>query len=382
MKKTTLLAPGPTPVPPDTLLAMARPIIHHREPEFKPVFEACRKGLQYLFQTQRDVVILAASGTGAMEAAVTNFLRKGDKALFVNGGKFGERWGKILKAYGCKGVEIPVEWGQAVDPEAVRRALDADPEIRAVYVQASETSTAVEHPVRELAKITKDRPGVLLVVDGITAVGVFELPMDAAGIDILVTGSQKALMLPPGLAFIAWSEKAEGFMGTSDLPRFYFDLKAERKKQQENQTAWTPAVSLVVGLADVLRQIQEEKLEGVFGRTARLAEATRAAARALGLELYAPGSPSDACTAVKMPAGVDGQALKKAFRERFGITVAGGQDQAKGKIIRIAHLGYADTFDVVTAVAALEMALVGLGHPVQLGAGVRAALEVLGGSAR
>ncbi len=382
MKKTTLLAPGPTPVPPNTLLAMAQPIIHHREPEFKPVFEACRKGLQHLFQTERDVVILAASGTGAMEAAVTNFLRKGDKALYVNGGKFGERWGKILKAYGCQGVELKVEWGQAVDPEAVRKALDADPAIRAVYVQASETSTAVQHPVQELAAITRDRPDVLLVVDGITAVGVFALPMDATGIDILVTGSQKALMLPPGLAFIAWSQKAEGFLGTSDLPRFYFDLKAERKKQQENQTAWTPAVSLVVGLADVLRQIQEETLAGVFGRTARLAEATRAAAKALGLELYAPESPSDACTAVKMPAGVDGQALKKALRERFGITVAGGQDQAKGKIIRIAHLGYADTFDVVTAVSALEMALSGLGHPVKLGAGVGAALQVLGGNAR
>ncbi len=382
MKKTTLLAPGPTPVPPDTLLAMARPIIHHREPEFKPVFAACRQGLQHLFQTQRDVVILAASGTGAMEAAVTNFLRKGDKALYVNGGKFGERWGKILKAYGCQGVELAVEWGRAVDPGQVRRALDADPSIRAVYVQASETSTAVEHPVREIAAITRERPDVILVVDGITAVGVFSLPMDATGIDILVTGSQKALMLPPGLAFIAWSEKAEGFLGTSDLPRFYFDLKAERKKQQESQTAWTPAVSLVVGLADVLRQIQEETLEGVFRRTGRLADATRAAALALGLELYAPDSPSDACTAVKMPPGVDGQALKKALRERFGITVAGGQDQAKGKIIRIAHLGYADTFDVVTAVSALEMALLGLGHPVDLGAGVRAALQVLGGNAR
>ncbi|MDW7710521.1 MAG: alanine--glyoxylate aminotransferase family protein [Deferrisomatales bacterium] len=382
MKKTTLLAPGPTPVPPDTLLAMARPIIHHREPEFKPVFSACREGLRYLYQTERDVVILAASGTGAMEAAVTNFLRKGDKALYVNGGKFGERWGKILKAYGCRGVELKVEWGSAVDPEDVRRALDADPAIRAVYVQASETSTAVEHPVGALAAITRDRPDVLLVVDGITAVGVFALPMDATGIDVLVTGSQKALMLPPGLAFIAWSEKAEAFLGTSDLPRFYFDLQAERKKQQESQTAWTPAVSLVVGLADVLRQIREETLEGVFSRTARLADATRAAALALGLELYAPDSPSDACTAVKMPPAVDGQALKKALRERFGITVAGGQDQAKGKIIRIAHLGYADTFDVVTAVSALEMALLGLGHPVELGTGVRAALQVLGGDAR
>lgn len=379
MKKTTLLAPGPTPVPPETLLAMARPIIHHREPEFKPVFEECRKGLQYLLQTARDVVVLAASGTGAMEASVTNFLRRGDKALYVNGGKFGERWGKILKAYGCQAVEIPVEWGRAVDPATVRSALDADPEIRAVYVQASETSTAVRHPVEDLAAITRERPDVLLVVDGITAVGVFDLPMDSLGIDVLVTGSQKALMLPPGLAFIAWSEKAERFLGTADLPRFYFDVKAERKKQLDNQTAWTPAVSLVVGLADVLRQIREETREGVFARTGRLAKAARAAVKALGLELYAPDSPSDACTAVKMPAGVDGQAVKKALRERFGITVAGGQDQAKGKIIRIAHLGYADTFDVVTAVSALEMVLAGMGQKVNLGAGVGAALEVLGG---
>ncbi len=379
MKKTTLLAPGPTPVPPETLLAMARPIIHHREPEFKPVFEECRKGLQYLLQTSRDVVVLAASGTGAMEASVTNFLRRGDKALYVNGGKFGERWGKILKAYGCQAVEIPVEWGRAVDPATVRSALDADPEIRAVYVQASETSTAVRHPVEDLAAITRERPDVLLVVDGITAVGVFDLPMDSLGIDVLVTGSQKALMLPPGLAFIAWSEKAEGFLATADLPRFYFDVKAERKKQLDNQTAWTPAVSLVVGLADVLRQIREETREGVFARTGRLAKATRAAVKALGLDLYAPDSPSDACTAVKMPAGVDGQAVKKALRERFGITVAGGQDQAKGKIIRIAHLGYADTFDVVTAVSALEMVLAGMGQKVNLGAGVGAALEVLGG---
>ncbi len=378
MNKYYLLAPGPTPVPPETLLAMARPAIHHREPEFKPIFRDCREGLRYLFQTDRDVVILASSGTGAMEAAVTNFLRRGDKALYVNGGKFGERWGKILAAHGCEPVEVKVEWGRAVDPAAIRAALDADPAIRAVYVQASETSTAVRHPVEEIARITAGRDDVILVVDGITAVGVFPLPMDATGIDVLVTGSQKALMLPPGLAFIAWSAKAEGFLETSDLPRFYFDLGAERKKQQDDQTAWTPAVSLVVGLQDVLRRIREETLEGVFARTSRLARATRAAVQALGLELFAPDSPSDACTAVKMPAGVDGVALKKVLRERFGITVAGGQDQAKGKIIRIAHLGYADTFDVITAVSALEMALAGLGHPVEMGAGVRAAQEVLG----
>ncbi len=377
MKKEYLLAPGPTPVPPEALLAMARPALHHREPDFKPIFQECREGLKYLFGTDRDVIILASSGTGAMEAAVTNFLRRGDKALYVNGGKFGERWGKILKAYGCEPVEIRVEWGRAVDPEAVRQALDADPAIRAVYVQASETSTAVRHPVEALAEITRDRD-VILVVDGITAVGVFPLPMDATGIDVLVTGSQKALMLPPGLAFIAWSEKAERFLESSDLPRFYFDLAAERKKQRDNQTAWTPAVSLVVGLREALRRIREETLEGVYARTARLARATREAVKALGLELFAPDSPSDACTAVKVPDGVDGIALKKAFKERFGMTVAGGQDQAKGKIVRIAHMGYMDTFDVIAAIAALEMCLAGMGHPVQLGAGVRAAEKILG----
>ena len=377
MKKTYLFAPGPTPVPPETLLEMARPIIHHREQEFKPVFEECRRGLQYVFQTQRDVVTLACSGTGAMEAAVTNFLRCGDKAIFINAGKFGERWGKILKAYGCQGVEIRAEWGRAVRADAVREALDADPAIRAVYVQASETSTGVSHPVQDLAAVTRERPGVILAVDGITAVGVYDLPMDKWGIDILVTGSQKALMLPPGLAFVAWSEKAEEWMKTSDLPRFYFDLKAERSKQRENQTAWTPAISLVVGLRDVLRRIREETLEGVFARTGRLAAATRAAMQALGLDLYAPDSPSHACTAVWMPPGIDGQGVKKALRERFGVTVAGGQDQAKGKIVRIAHMGYADTFDVVAAVSALEMALAGAGYSAQLGTGVKAALEVL-----
>lgn len=377
--KTYLFAPGPTPVPAEALLEMARPIIHHREPEFKPIFEACRKDLQYLFQTTRDVVILAASGTGAMEAAVVNFLKRGDKALFVNGGKFGERWGKILKAYGCQGVEVAVEWGQAVDPRAVEAALDADPSIRAVYVQASETSTGVEHPVKALAEVTGKRPGVILAVDGITGVGVFDLPMDQWGVDILLTGSQKALMLPPGLGFIAWSEKAEGFLKEADLPKFYFNLKAEQKKQLENQTAWTPAVSLVVGLKEVLGRIRAEGLEGVFRRTARQAEATRAAAKALGLELYAPKAPSNACTAIQMPEGLDGQALKKTLRQAYGFIVAGGQDQAKGKILRVAHLGYFDTFDAVLAVSALEMALARHGYPVTLGTGVAAAMKVLNG---
>ncbi len=377
MKKNILLAPGPTPVPPSTLLAMAQPIIHHREPEFKPIFSQCREGLKYLFQTEQEVIMLAASGSGAMEAAVTNFLSTGDKALFVNGGKFGERWGKIMKAYGCEPVELKVEWGQAVDPAVIEAALDADPSIRAVYMQASETSTAVAHPVKEVAAITGKRPGVFLVVDAITATGVFKLPMDEWGIDIIVTGSQKALMLPPGLAFIAWSEKADTFNKTSNIPRFYFDLALERKKHIDDQTAWTPAVSLLVGLRDVLNMIREEGLEKVHARTTRLAEATRAAVKAMGLKLFAPDSPSNALTAAVIPEGVDGLKVKKLLRENYGVTVAGGQDQAKGKIVRLAHLGYTDTFDVISAISALEMALVDAGHDMVMGAGVAKAMEIL-----
>jgi aspartate aminotransferase-like enzyme len=378
LKKNVLLAPGPTPVPPSVLLAMAQPIIHHREPEFNPIFQECREGLKYVFQTQSEVIILASSGTGAMEAAVTNFLKKGDKALFVNGGKFGERWGKILKAYGCQPVEIKCEWGQAVDPAKIEAALNADPEIRAVYFQASETSTAVAHPVKEIAAITGKRPGVLCVVDAITATGVFPLPMDELGIDIIVTGSQKALMLPPGLAFIAWSKKADTFLETSDLPRFYFNLAVERKKHLENQTNWTPAVSLIVGLKEVLSQIRAEGLENLHARTGLLARATREAAKAMGLELYAPDSPSDACTAVKIPEGIDGGKVKKAFSQKYGVVVAGGQDQAKGKILRLAHLGYVDTFDVITAIATLEMTLADAGwNSGKFGAGVAKAMEIL-----
>ncbi len=377
MKKNVLLAPGPTPVPPSALLDMALPIIHHREPEFKPIFDECRAGLKYLFQTEREVIILASSGTGAMEAAVTNFLRTGDKALFVNGGKFGERWGKIMKAYGVKPVEITVDWGKAVDPKAIEAALDADPEIRAVYFQASETSTAVRHPVKEIAAITGKRPDVICIADAITATGVFDLPMDEWGVDIVVTGSQKALMLPPGLGFIAWSAKAEGFMASANIPKFYFNLASEAKKQLEGQTAWTPAVSLIVGLKNVLAMIREEGLSNVHKRSARFAKATREAVKAMGLTLYAPESPSDACTAVNIPEGVDGGKVKKILRESYAVTVAGGQDQAKGKIVRIAHLGYVGTFDVITAISALEMALVDAGHKMQMGAGVAKAMEIL-----
>jgi aspartate aminotransferase-like enzyme len=377
-KKYLLFAPGPTPIPPNVLLAMAEPIIHHRAPAYVNVLEEVREGLKYLFQTKNEVLIFASSGTGAMEGAVTNTLCAGDKALVVQGGKFGERWANLCKAYGVHAKIIHVEWGRAVDPDLIRKALDVEPSIRAVFIQASETSTGVMHPVREIADIVKRYDNTILIVDAITGIGVFDLPTDTWGLDVLVGGSQKALMLPPGLAFAALTDKAWKFVETATLPRFYFDFRRELKNIKDNQSAWTPAVSLVVGLREVLRMIREEGLENVFARTDRIARATREAMKALGLALFAPDSPSNAVTAIVAPPGVDGQKVVKVLREKHNITIAGGQDQAKGKIFRIAHFGYMDTYDIVTAIAAVEMTLKELGYDVKLGSGVKAALEVLG----
>lgn len=377
MKKTYLLAPGPTPVPETVSLAMAAPMVHHRTPQFSKIFGEAAEDAKYLFQTQNDVLILAATGTGGMEGCITNLFSPGDKLLVVNAGKFGERWGKLCEAYGMTPVWLNVEWGQAVDPKEVQAVLDQEPDIRGVLVQASETSTAVAHPIEDLSKITRQRDDLLLVVDGITGVGVFPLPMDEWGIDAMVTGSQKALQLPPGLTLVALSDKAWKFADQSTCPHFYFDYKKERKNLQNKTSAYTPAVSLVIGLQAVLKSVKEEGLENVHQRHNRLARATRAGAQALGLGLIAPQAPADSLTGVFVPEGIDGAKLVKSLRDDFGVTLAGGQDQWKGKIIRIAHLGYVDTFDTVVAMAALEMALKKFGHPVELGKGVAAAQEIL-----
>ncbi|MBI5827034.1 MAG: alanine--glyoxylate aminotransferase family protein [Deltaproteobacteria bacterium] len=376
MRKKYLLAPGPTPVPESALLAMAQPIIHHRTPQFSEVFRETAELLKYVFQTRQDVLILAASGTGAMEGSVTNLFSPGDEVITVNGGKFGERWTKISEAYGLKAHEIKVEWGKAVDTREVTRLLDANPKIKGVMVQASETSTTAAHPVKEIAELTKGRD-CLLIVDGITAVGVFDLSMDDCGIDVLVSGSQKAFMLPPGLAFAALSERAWKFQETAKCPRFYFDFKKERKNLKDNTTAYTPAVSLITGLREALKLIKEEGLENVFKRHDRLARATRAATAALGLKALAPESPSNAATGVFVPEGVDGGKLVKYLRDEVGVTMAGGQDHLKGKILRIAHLGYVDTFDIIIAIASIEMAFNKFGHKVRYGKGVGAAQEIL-----
>jgi len=377
MLKRYLLAPGPTPVPPEVLLAMARPMIHHRAPEFDPIFAEAREGLQWLFQTRNDVLMLAASGTGGMEGSVSNFLSPGDKALCINGGKFGERWGKICKTFGVQVTELKVEWGHAVNPQLVAEALKKDPAIKAVYVQASETSTGVSHDVKALGEIVKGHDQTILVVDAITALGVFDIKTDAWGLDVVITGSQKALMLPPGLAFVSVSEKAWAHAEKAKNAAFYFNFKKERESQVKNQTAFTPTVSLIIGLQEVIKMLKAEGLEKVFARQGQLARAMREGMKAAGLALFPKESPSDALTAVSAPDGVDGQAVYKNLRVQYGITAAGGQDHLKGKIFRLSHMGYADRFDVITAVAATEMVLKGLGHPVQLGSGVAKAQELL-----
>jgi aspartate aminotransferase-like enzyme len=376
MKKYRLFAPGPTPVAEETLLAMAQPIVHHRTESFEKVVAEVREGLKWLFQTKNEVLVLASSGTGAMEGAIVNTLSKGDKVIVVDGGKFGERWWKICKAYGVEPEIINVPWGSAVDPKEIKSRLDKGG-YKAVFVQASESSTGTYHPIHEIAALTKDKDS-LCVVDAISALGAVDLPMDKWGIDILITGSQKALGLPPGLAMVALSDKAWSFTEKSSLPKFYFDFKREKKNIEINTTAFTPAISLIIGLAAVLKKLRKEGLENLFARHARLAEATRQGMKALGLKLYSK-SPVNSLTAVCTPEGIDAQKVFKILQTKHNMTIAGGQDAAKGKIFRIAHLGEFDDLDMVTVIAAVELALAELGHKFEMGVGVGAAMKVLKG---
>jgi aspartate aminotransferase-like enzyme len=310
-----------------------------------------------------------------MEASVANLFSPGDKVLVVNGGKFGERWLNISNAYGLDPIELKVEWGQAVKVADVERQLKQHSDIQGVMIQASETSTTVFHPVKEIAKLTKNGP--LFLVDGVTAVGVVPLQMDEWGFDVLVTGSQKALMLPPGLGFIALSERAWEKTRQAKLPRFYFDLNLERKNQQKGSGAFTPAVSLIFGARASMNMLEREGLANVYARHARLSRATRAAATALGLRLLAPTDPSPAATGIYLPDGIDADQVLDYLRDKMNITLAEGQDQLKGKAIRIAHVGYMGSFDVITAIAALEMALRKFGAEIPFGRGVAAAQEIL-----
>lgn len=360
LNKPRLLTPGPTPLPEEVRLAMARDMIHHRKPAFLPVMEDVRAGLKYLFQTSQEVMPLSCSGTGAMAAAVTNLFAPGEKVLCVEGGKFGERWGEICDMHGQVAVRLPVEWGTAVDPKAVAAMLDADPAIKGVCVQASETSTGVLHPVKELGRVTKGRD-VLLVVDGISAVGISPCPMDEWGLDCLLTGSQKGLMLPPGLAFIACSDKAWAKCGQVKPSNFYFQLRAEHEKIKKNQTLFTSAVGLLVGLRESLKLFGDFGLDNVLRKQWALTMMARAGVSAMGLELLAKDHFTWGLTAIRMPLGVDGSAVVKAAASDYGVVMAAGQGHMKDQVVRLGHMGHVDFGDVLAGLAALRAAFTAAG---------------------
>lgn len=372
--KMLLLSPGPTPIPDRVLKAMSESNIHHRTSVFEGIFAKAREGLKKVFQVNSDVIILASSGTGAMEASVSNFFKKSDRVAFVNGGKFGERWGEILKAFGLESVELRIEWGREVKIDDLG---SLDGKVDGFLFQACETSTGVKHPIREITEFVRKKfPDALVVVDGITGVGVFDIKPEEWGIDVLISGSQKAFMLPPGLSFVWASERAWKRAENSDLPKYYFDLRKERKNQEKNQTAYTPAIGLVLGLCESLQMILEEGLDNVFKRHALLAEATREGVKALGLEIFSR-APAEGVTAVKSPEGLDSGKIVKNMREKYGVVIAGGQDKLKGKIFRIAHMGYVFEADILTGLSVLERTLSDFGLEVRFGTGVGRAEEVL-----
>ncbi len=371
-----LLAPGPTPVPEDTLLEMAKPVFYHRSSQFRSILREVEEDLQYVFQTKNPVLPLTSSGTGALEAAVVNCLPAGSKAICLIAGRFGERWRSLCKAFGVEAISVTVPSGQAVSPEQLARALADHPDARAVCATLSETSTGVGHDIAAFGKLVADTPA-LLFVDAISGLGAMECRTDDWHIDLCATGSQKALMLPPGLAFLAVSAKAWKVIDANPAPpTFYFDLKKARAALGTLDTPYTPALTLVRALRLSLKRIRAEGLEHFLARHARSAAAARAGFQAMGLELFA-ARPAGGLTVAKVPAGIDGAALLEKLEKQYGMKLAGGQDHLKGKIIRLAHMGYIDQFDVLTALSGIELVLQEMGYPLEPGAGVAAAQRVL-----
>ncbi|HRX84938.1 MAG TPA: alanine--glyoxylate aminotransferase family protein, partial [Phycisphaerae bacterium] len=376
MKKIRLFTPGPVMVPEDVLLSMARPMEHHRTAFYRDMLADVTDLLRYLFQTEQgDPLVMTGSGTCAGEGAIVSAIHPGkNKALNINNGKFGERWGKVCKAFGLDYVDHQVPWGTALSADELNRLMDADPKIDTVICVHSETSTATLTDIEALAKVTQKR-GALLITDCITSCGCMPMKFDEWGIDIAFTGSQKALMLPPGLAFCCVAPKAWKRIDEADCKAFYNDLKAHRKSLRTWDNPYTPANTLVLGLQQVLRGVKQRGIENVWKETRMLADATRAAATAIGMKVFSQ-SPSDSVTAMWVPDGVDEAALRKTMRGVHGMQIAGGQDDLKGKVIRIGHMGYMDAGDTLAVIGALELTLKGLGHKFTIGAGLKAAQEV------
>lgn len=378
--KLMLMIPGPTPVPEQVLLAMAKHPIGHRSGDFGKIMAEVTANLKWLHQTQNDVLILTASGTGAMEAGMINFLSPGDRVLVGSNGKFGERWAEVTDAYGLNTERITAEWGKPLDPEQFRLPLEADvdKQIKAVVVTHSETSTGVINDLETINRHVKAHGEALIMVDTVTSLGATNVPVDAWGLDVVASGSQKGYMIPPGLGFVAVSAKAWEAYKTAKLPRYYLDLGKYRKDAAKNTTPFTPPINLFFALQAALRMMQAEGLEAIFARHHRLLAATRAAVQAMAMPLLAADEcASPAITAV-MPSGVDAEQIRSVMKKRFDIVLAGGQDHLSGKIFRIGHLGFVSDRDVLTAIAALEATLQELGHEgFTSGAGVAAAAKVL-----
>lgn len=369
--RSRLFTPGPTEIPEAVRAAASRPMPYHRGPEFKKIFLETLDQLKYFFQTQQEVLVLTCSGTGGMEACVANLFSPGERVVAIEGGKFGERWAEISRAYGLEVISMAIEWGQSPDPGELKKVLQQAGRVAAVFCTHSETSTGALSDIQAISEAVHAHSDALLIVDGITSVGVLPFYFDAWQIDACVSGSQKGAMAPPGLAFAALSRAAWQRHQTAKLPRYYFDFSAAREAAQEGNTAWTPAITAIMSLAESLRRIRQNGLEQYWQHYAHLAHVARAGMKALNLNLL-PQFPSDALTAVRAPAGVDGKELVKTLREKFGVTVAGGQGRLKGKIFRLTHMGDYDHLDLVAAVAALELALLESGHGLELGAGLAA----------
>ncbi|NQU75489.1 MAG: alanine--glyoxylate aminotransferase family protein [Planctomycetes bacterium] len=373
MIKQRLMTPGPTDVPPEVLVEMAKPIFHHRTDRFRRMFAEVNVGLKKLLFTTSDVLTLAGSGTAGMEAAIATLVPRNKKVLVANGGKFGERWAKVARVYGLDVDEVKLEWGTALSAEAVKQKISTG-DYGAVIVVHSETSTATATDLEAIAAVTRGTD-VLLLADAITSAGALPLKQDDWGVDVVGMGSQKALMLPPGLAFVSVSEKAWKAAESVKAPAFYLNLKTYRKSVAEDDTPFTPAVSLIRGLKVALDMIHGIGIETVWARTALLAKATRVAAGALGLKIFS-SQPSDSVTGIWYPEGVN-DSFRKILRTKYGCSVAGGQDDVKGKIFRVSHMGFVDPFDTIGMVAAMEYTLAQLGAKVEIGSGVSAATKVL-----